>query len=71
MTGLSAHIDRTRASLPSLRLDSVRHNPDGLANDVLIVNDELVLRFPKDGRKIIDLQHNANTPLLDRMLLYQ
>ena len=42
------HLDRIRASFPTLALDSVRHNPDGLANDVIIVNDELVFRFPKD-----------------------
>ena len=48
MAVLPSHIDRIRASFPTLALDSVRHNPDGLANDVLIVNDELVFRFPKD-----------------------
>jgi aminoglycoside 2''-phosphotransferase len=42
------HIERIRASFPTLTLDSVRHNPDGLMNDVVIVNDELVFRFPKD-----------------------
>ena len=44
----SSHIDRIRECFPTLALNSVRHNPDGLANDVLIVNDELVFRFPKD-----------------------
>ena len=48
MSVSSAHLDRIRASFPTLTLDSVRHNPDGLANDVIVVNDELVFRFPKD-----------------------
>jgi aminoglycoside 2''-phosphotransferase len=48
MDVLAACIDRIRASFPALSLDSVHHNPDGLANDVVIVNDELVFRFPKD-----------------------
>jgi aminoglycoside 2''-phosphotransferase len=48
MSVSSAHVDRIRASFPTLTLDSVRYNPDGLANAVVIVNDELVFRFPKD-----------------------
>src|SRR5262245_5345154 len=47
MSVSSAHLDRIRASFPTLTLDSVRHNPDGLVNDVIIVTDELVFRFPK------------------------
>jgi aminoglycoside 2''-phosphotransferase len=46
----SSHLDRIRECFPTLALASVRHNPDGLTNDVVIVNDELVFRFPKDER---------------------
>jgi aminoglycoside 2''-phosphotransferase len=45
---VSAHVDRIRASFPTLALDSVSYNLDGLTNTVVIVNDELVFRFPKD-----------------------
>jgi aminoglycoside 2''-phosphotransferase len=48
MAVLPSHVERIRASFPTLTLDSVRYNPDGLANAVVIVNDELVFRFPKD-----------------------
>jgi aminoglycoside 2''-phosphotransferase len=48
MTVLPSHLERIRASFPTLTLDSARCNPDGMANDVVIVNDELIFRFPKD-----------------------
>ena len=48
MTVLPSHVERIRASFPTLPLDSVSYNPDGLANAVVIVNDGLVFRFPKD-----------------------
>ena len=45
---LAPYLERIRVCLPGLALSTVRFNPDGLANDVLIVNNELVFRFPKD-----------------------
>ena len=48
MSVSSSHLERICASFPTLTLHSARHNPDGLANDVIVVNDELVFRFPKD-----------------------
>src|SRR5262245_2799914 len=45
---LEPYLKRIRACFPKLTLSTVRLNPDGLANTVLIVNDELVFRFPKN-----------------------
>ncbi|HZS05259.1 MAG TPA: phosphotransferase [Blastocatellia bacterium] len=42
------YLDRIRECYPELRIASVRANHDGLVNDVVIVNDELVFRFPKN-----------------------
>jgi aminoglycoside 2''-phosphotransferase len=42
------HLDRIRECFPALILDSIQLNQDGLVNDVLIVNGELVFRFPKN-----------------------
>ena len=33
---------------PDLVIDSVERNQDGLVNDILIINGELVFRFPKN-----------------------
>jgi aminoglycoside 2''-phosphotransferase len=45
----SPYLGRIRAVFPSLAIASARVNSDGLANDAVIVNDELVFRFPKTG----------------------
>jgi aminoglycoside 2''-phosphotransferase len=48
-------IGRIRAIAPELVVRSAVHNGDGLINDVVIVNDQLVFRFPKNehGRKAL------------------
>jgi aminoglycoside 2''-phosphotransferase len=43
-------LDRVRAALPALIIASARLDPDGLVNDVVIVNEEWVCRFAKDER---------------------
>ncbi len=45
---LSAFAARIRACAPDLTIASLRLNPDGLTNHVLIVDDAWVFRFPKD-----------------------
>jgi aminoglycoside 2''-phosphotransferase len=42
------HLNRIRDCVPHLRIESVQPNHDGLTNDVLIINNELVFRFPKN-----------------------
>ena len=44
-TGL---IKRIHEIYPALEIKSIRHDPDGLVNDVFIVSEELVFRFPKN-----------------------
>jgi aminoglycoside 2''-phosphotransferase len=43
-----AHLQRIKETFPRLEIVSIRAVADGLTNDVLIVNDELVFRFPKN-----------------------
>lgn len=45
---VAAFAARIRACAPDLALDSLRLNPDGLTNHVLIVDGTWVFRFPKD-----------------------
>lgn len=54
----SRYLDRIRECLPHLVIEEVRANQDGLINDVLIVNDQLVFRFPKDQTWARDLLAN-------------
>jgi aminoglycoside 2''-phosphotransferase len=55
-----AHLlERIRAAFPALRLSSVRLDPDGLVNTVVIVNEEWVCRFAKDERGLQALAHEA------------
>ena len=44
----SAFLPRIRAIAPDLAIRTAVHNGDGMINDVVIVNDALVFRFPKD-----------------------
>lgn len=39
--------DRIRKIFPELQINTIKFNDEGLTNDVVIVNDELVFRFPK------------------------
>lgn len=51
-----AYLKRVRECFPRLDIVSVLMNQDGLVNDILIVNEEFVFRFPKNSgaaRKIL------------------
>ena len=50
------YLDRIGASYPELAISSIHADTDGLVNDVYIINNELVCRFPKNKE--------AQTPLL-------
>lgn len=54
----SKYLNRIRECLPHLVIESIRANQDGLINDVLIVNDQLVFRFPKNETWARDLLAN-------------
>jgi aminoglycoside 2''-phosphotransferase len=51
----AGYLDRIRECVPELKIATARLNRDGLINDVVIVNQELVFRFPKDdvGRRAL------------------
>jgi aminoglycoside 2''-phosphotransferase len=46
----TTHLQRIQARFPDLTISSLYEDRDGLVNDVVIVNDELVFRFPKDAQ---------------------
>jgi aminoglycoside 2''-phosphotransferase len=52
------HLNRIRECVPHLSVESVQLNQDGLTNDVLIINSELVFRFPKNETWARDLLAN-------------
>src|SRR5215203_1070983 len=54
----SKHLNRIRECFPRLAIESVESNQDGLTNDVLIINGELVFRFPKNETWARDLLAN-------------
>jgi aminoglycoside 2''-phosphotransferase len=43
-----AYLDRIKECFPELVISSVQSNMDGLVNDILIINEDLVFRFPKN-----------------------
>lgn len=47
MGELSTYTERIRQLAPEIAVDSVSLNREGLINDVVIVNGELIFRFPK------------------------
>jgi len=55
----SAYTDRIHQLRPDLQIRSIDRNTEGLLNDVLIVNHELVFRFAKDGYGKTALQSEA------------
>jgi hypothetical protein len=69
MEQLPAYLDRIQECFPNLTISDVRSNGDGLVNDIVIVNDELVFRFPKSDRARTMLAHEAS--LLDLVHTHQ
>ncbi len=50
-----AHLQKIKQIFPKLEISSIRANAEGLINDVLIVNEDLVFRFPRNldwGKKL-------------------
>jgi aminoglycoside 2''-phosphotransferase len=54
-----AFLDRIRQVAPNLAVTQSRHVREGMVNDVVIVNDEIVFRFPKTPQGQEDLAHEA------------
>jgi len=57
---LGPYTTRIRELCPDLIIEDVRLNRDGLLNDVVVVNNELVFRFAKIGFGTKDLLEEAN-----------
>ena len=55
----SSYLEKIRAVYPNISVDHLDFNQDGMVNDVVIVNHELVCRFAKDdwGKQV--LSHEA------------
>jgi aminoglycoside 2''-phosphotransferase len=58
-------IARIHAVYPELRIERLRLNDEGQYNDILIVNDDLIFRFPRDDEGIEKLEKSA--AFLDRI----
>jgi aminoglycoside 2''-phosphotransferase len=54
-----ARLDRIRAAMPGLEIGGYRVIDEGMVNEILIVNDELVFRFPKTAQGQADLAREA------------
>jgi aminoglycoside 2''-phosphotransferase len=59
MDELSTYEQRIREIAPDVPIDSISLNREGLLNDVVIINDELVFRFPKHKYASKHLQDEA------------
>ena len=55
----SRHVSRISELFPELEIRSVDADNDGLTNDVVVVNNELVFRFPKNEKAQQELDHEA------------
>ncbi len=56
MDRLAIYEQRIRDLYPDLQAQSVRFNDDGQNNDVLIINEEIVFRFPKYASAIQQME---------------
>jgi aminoglycoside 2''-phosphotransferase len=64
---LAGYVARIRADFPTLQIASARLNADGLMNDVVVVNDDLVFRFAKNDHARTLLAYEAQLlPIVGR-----
>jgi aminoglycoside 2''-phosphotransferase len=56
MSSLETCLQSFRLAYPDYPLESVEFNPQGQNNDVLVINDALILRFPRYAQGIEDLK---------------
>jgi aminoglycoside 2''-phosphotransferase len=59
MSDHARFLDRIREVTPELGIVTSRHIQEGMVNDVVIVNDQIVFRFPKTVQGQEDLAHEA------------
>jgi aminoglycoside 2''-phosphotransferase len=46
----SSYLDRIRTIFPALVINSSYLNQDGIVNDIVVINDQLIARFPKNAQ---------------------
>jgi aminoglycoside 2''-phosphotransferase len=63
---LALYLQLIRAAQPDLKIESVRLNDEGMVNDVLIINEARVFRFPKHEWAFDDMLHEARCLALAR-----
>jgi aminoglycoside 2''-phosphotransferase len=64
---LAGYLARIRADLPALHVASARLNGEGMMNDVVVLNDELVFRFAKNEHAKALLAYEAQLlPVIER-----
>jgi aminoglycoside 2''-phosphotransferase len=72
MPDLGGYEERIRKIVPEIPIESMSLNCEGLMNDVVIVNDDLIFRFPKHEYATKHLQDEINLlRLLPRYLTLQ
>lgn len=54
-----AHLDQIALYRPDLEISHVLYNHDGLVNDIVIINDSIVFRFPKFDWAMEDMRQEA------------
>lgn len=68
MNELEAYESRIRKVVPEIRIENISLNREGLMNDIVIVNSEVVFRFPKHEYSFKHL--NKETKLLQLLRNY-
>ena len=69
---LAGYLAQIRVDYPTLDLSSARLNSDGIMNDVVVINDDLVFRFAKHERARALLAYEAQLlPIVKRSVTLQ
>ena len=53
------YLEKIRAVYPNISFEHLDFNQDGMVNDIVVVNHQIVGRFAKDDRGKKDLAHEA------------
>jgi aminoglycoside 2''-phosphotransferase len=69
------YLEKIRAVYPNLSLDRLELNQDGMNNDVVIINHQIVCRFPKTDETKEDLKNEVKVlqiiqPFIDLPIPY-
>ena len=59
MNEIESYASRIRKVAPDIKIESISLNREGLMNDIVIVNGEVVFRFPKHEYSFKHLENEA------------